>query len=176
MSDNQPGDDRTSKKDDSRLKPSEQEPERVQASGVAALRYHAIPLLLLVVLTVPGLILATFDPENCTKLLGWPLSLLGLLYFTLWLPGSFWLLSLWLGSYGLRIVRTGIAPPPGMPVLFNTRVRRGTAARIKGFIWLGTPLYCTWLLMVGLNAYEDISQGRSLSEMSALIEAECKTP
>ncbi|WP_426415178.1 hypothetical protein [Aestuariirhabdus sp. LZHN29] len=149
-------------------------PERRVPERGAALRHHGAPLLVILLLTIPGLVLATLDPQACETLLGWPVALLGLLYFTLWLPGALWLLSLWLGWYGYRILRSGMAPPPEMPVLFATGVRRGTSARIKGVIWLAAPLYCSWVLLVGLNAFDELSQGRALGEMSVGIVAECQ--
>lgn len=70
------------------------------------------------------------------------LKLLMLAAFAPFIP-----LGVYLFSFGRRTVQAGRFPPPGAPVIIDTRVRQGRAARLRGGLLMLVGLVLTGLTL-----------------------------
>ena len=64
--------------------------------------------------------------------------------------------SVYFGWLGMRVLRSGQFPPPGMKVVRDTRLRLGSAARLTGAAAL---VYCLLLLGIGTLGAWRIERG-----------------
>lgn len=67
--------------------------------------------------------------------------------------------ALYFGWLGLRVLRAGQFPPPGMKVIRDTPIRHGSAAKLTGVAAL---IYCAFLLAVGTFGAWRIDHGIQL--------------
>lgn len=136
-----------------------------------------LPLLALMLIAVFfSEYVAFLDNPECTFLFGVNVSVLGLLVFCFLLPGTFAVGSLYLLSFSLKTRGRDHYPPSNIPWIGAFKKRSGVQAKIPKALGYVFPVVSVWMVWLGVSAYIEIADGRTLSEIGAAVASTCELP
>ncbi len=117
---------------------------------------------------------AFLDSPECAFLFGLNVSFLGVLVFCFVLPVTFAIASMYFLYFSIKSWGQDCYPPADIPWIGIFKRRNGKRAQIAKVVGYLLPIFSIWLLWLGISSFIEIADGRTLSEISAVISVACE--
>ena len=115
----------------------------------------------------------TGKPE-CVGLLDINAAYISLLLVCYVLPVGFLMVSLLLFGTGMKTMKTGYFPPLDSVLFRDVIAKKGIASTTRGVVLLVLPIFTSFIVYLGNDAYTQIAGGMSLYEITEKLEAKCQ--
>ena len=146
----------------------------VKGDPKRAFKYY-FPVLLPLLSFLGFSLYLKYEGDNCKELFGFPMPYLTFFAATYILSGALFILAVYQGYVGYKILKSKANPPPNMPVLFDTNVTFGLKDKLKGLALLVLyPAFGIVSLYFGNAIYTEVMGSRTLSEFRTEIRDDCK--
>lgn len=111
---------------------------------------------------------------ECAQLLGVNAVYLAILLTCYGLPAGFLLASIAWVRMGIQTLKTGYFPPLDSALFAGAIARKGPLSRLRGMILVAMPAVALYMLVLGHDAYTEISGGKSARQMIERLESKCR--
>ena len=115
----------------------------------------------------------TGKPE-CVRLLDINAAYILLLLVCYVLPVGFLMVSLLLFKTGMKIMKTGYFPPLDSVLFRDAIAKKGITSTTRGVVLLALPLFTSFIVYLGNDAYTQIAKGKNMHEIVEKIEVKCR--
>ena len=115
----------------------------------------------------------TGKPE-CVRLLDINAAYISLLLVCYVLPVGLLMVSLLLFKTGMKTIKTGYFPPLDSVLFRDIIAKKGIASTTRGVVLLVLPIFTSFIVYLGNDAYTQIAGGMSLYEITEKLEAKCQ--
>ena len=146
----------------------------VKGDPKRALKYY-LPVLLPLLFFLGFSLYLRYEVDNCKQLFGLPIPYLTFFVATYIFTGVLFILSIYQGYVGYKILISKSNPPPNMPLFFDTNVTFGLKDKLNGLALLVLyPAFGIVALYFGNAIYTELMGSRTISEIRSEIRDDCK--